>query len=498
MIELRGEARFAQKPSLLILGAAQHFQGDEPPQLEVLGTEDLAHPAPAEALRDAVVRENFADHGLILVRRPRDGANVPAHNRLTMARSNPHDRMDLAALFLRLGATAFGGPAAHISMMEHEVVTRRGWMTREEFLDLLGATNLAPGPISTKMALFIGYARGGWPGFLLAGLGFVLPATLIVTAFAWAYVRFGSLPALPHFFEGIKPVVLALIVQALVGLGRTAVKSRFLLVLGLTALVAAFFVHEVVLLVVSGCASVGVMVIEDLLRKGRGTADAHGQPGARPSDASGGAPAAVSDERADRAEPHVPSKKSSFLSLSLPLLLPAATSSFSLLSLFLFFLKTGAVLFGSGYVLLAFLRADLVERWHWLTSAQLLDAVAVGQFTPGPLSSTATFIGYVLGGVPGAAVATLGIFLPAFVFVALMGPFVFRLRRSRPLGAFLDGVNVAALALMGSVTLQFARPALTNGPTVALFLVCVAILASIRINAAWLVLLGGVLGVVFG
>jgi chromate transporter len=388
--------------------------------------------------------------------------------------------MDLMVLFLRLGATAFGGPAAHISMMEHEVVTRRDWMTREQFLDLLGATNLAPGPISTKMALFIGYTRGGWPGFLLAGLGFVLPATLIVTAFAWAYVRFGSLPALPHFFQGLKPVVLALIVQALVILGRTAMKTRFLLVLGLAALVAAFFVNEIVLLLVSGFVSIGVMAFEDLLRKGK---------------RDGPAPAAP--QRVEDAEPHVPSKKILFLPLSLPLL-PAALSSFSLSSLFLFFLKTGAVLFGSGYVLLAFLRADLVERWHWLTSAQLLDAVAVGQFTPGPLSSTATFIGYVLGGLPGAAVATVGIFLPAFAFVALMGPFVFRLRRSKALGAFLDGVNVAALALMGSVTLQFARPALTNGPTVALFLVCVAILATIRINAAWLVLLGGLLGVVFG
>ncbi|HEX2758344.1 MAG TPA: chromate transporter, partial [Thermoanaerobaculia bacterium] len=172
--------------------------------------------------------------------------------------------------------------------------------------------------------------------------------------------------------------------------------------------------------------------------------------------------------------------------------------SFSLTSLFLFFLKTGAVLFGTGYVLLAYLKADLVERWPWLTSAQLLDAVAVGQFTPGPLSSTATFIGYVLGGLPGAALATLGIFLPAFALVAVMGPFVPRLRQSKLLGAFLDGVNVAALALMGSVTLQFARPALTNGPTIALFLASIAILAAVRINAAWLVLAGGLLGILFG
>ena len=374
---------------------------------------------------------------------------------------------DLVGLFLRLGATAFGGPAAHISMMEHEVVTRRGWMTRQEFLDLLGATNLAPGPASTKMALFIGHARGGWAGFLAAGLGFVLPATLIVTTFAWAYVRFGSLPAFPHFFEGIKPVVLALIAQALVGLGRAAVKNRFLLALGLAALLATFFVHELVLLLVSGLVSAFVSVIF---------------LGPQPLSKKSFLPLFLS-------------KKSFFVpvfALSVPF------SSFSLTSLFLFFLKTGAVLFGSGYVLLAYLKADLVERWHWLTSAQLLDAVAVGQFTPGPLSSTATFIGYLLGGLPGAGVATLGIFLPAFAFVALMGPFVPRLRRSKLLGAFLDGVNVAALALMGSVTLQFARPALTSAPTVALFLASIAILSTTRVNAAWLVLAGGLLGVVFG
>src|SRR6202142_3831656 len=394
-----------------------------------------------------------------------------------MASGNGADLKDLAALFLRLGATAFGGPAAHISMMEHEVVTRRGWMTREEFLDLLGATNLAPGPNSTKMALFIGHARGGWAGFLAAGLGFVLPATLLVTVFARASVRFGSLPAFPHFFEGIKPVVLALLVQALVSLGRAAVKNRFLLALGLATLAATFFVHQLVLLLVAGCVSAGVSTFKDFPRRVRGA----------------GAVAPAPPGRVEGAEPHAPSKKSSLKS-SLPLskksfflplfALGTPLSSFSLTSLFLFFLKTGAVLFGSGYVLLAYLKADLVERWHWLTSAQLLDAVAVGQFTPGPLSSTATFIGYVLGGLPGAGVATLGIFLPAFALVWVMGPFVPRLRQSRLLGAFLDGVNVAALALMGSVTLQFARPALTNGPTIALFFASVAILETVRINAA--------------
>ena len=236
---------------------------------------------------------------------------------------------------------------------------------------------------------------------------------------------------------------------------------------------------------------------EDFLRRVRGAGGTRGRQATRTSNASTDGLAPAPPERIEGAEPHAASKKSSLLFLPL-FSLGVPLSSFSLTSLFLFFLKTGAVLFGSGYVLLAYLKADLVERWHWLTSAQLLDAVAVGQFTPGPLSSTATFIGYVLGGLPGAAVATLGIFLPAFALVAVMGPFVPRLRQSRLLGAFLDGVNVAALALMGYVTLQFARPALTNGPTVALFLASVAILSAVRINAAWLVLAGGLLGVLFG
>jgi chromate transporter len=406
---------------------------------------------------------------------------------------------ELAWLFLKLGATTFGGPVAHVAMMENEVVTRRGWMSREEFLDLIGTTNLLPGPNSTKMSLFIGHARAGLPGLLVAGLTFLLPATAIVLAFAWAYVRFGALPAMPHFFEGIKPVVLALVAQALVSLGRTAVKSRFLLTLGAAALAAAFFVHEFVLLVAAGCVSAGVMKIEDLLRRARG---APPQPPAKPG---GGAPANDADAAApvlardEAARPSPPSKKS-LSSFFFPLLFSSAavSSSFSLSSLFLFFLKTGAILFGSGYVLLAFLENDVVERWHWLTNAQLLDAVAVGQFTPGPLSSTATFIGYVLAGPAGAAVATAGIFLPAFVFVAACGPFMPRLRASRLVGALLDGVNVGALALMAVVTLQLARSALVNAPTAALFLASVAILSVVRVNAAWLVLAGGLLGVAFG
>jgi chromate transporter len=409
---------------------------------------------------------------------------------------------ELAVLFLRLGATAFGGPAAHVAMMEHEIVRRRGWMSREEFLDLLGATNLLPGPNSTKLSLFVGHARAGLAGLLVAGLSFVLPATAIVLAFSWAYVRFGGFPAMPHFFEGIKPVVLALIATALVSLGRTAVKTRFQLALGAAALAAAFFVHEFLLLLASGCVSLAGIAIGDLLRRVRGDGAQTPPPhhgGDAPDD---GADVAAAPARSADALPHAPSKKSpSSLSLVSPLIFSSAaisSSCFSLGGLFFFFLKTGAILFGSGYVLLAFLKTDLVERWHWLTNAQLLDAVAVGQFTPGPFSSSATFIGYVLAGPAGAAVATAGIFLPAFAFVAASGPFVPRLRASRLVGAFLDGVNVGALALMAAVTLQLAHPTLVNLPTAALFIASAAVLATVRINAAWLVLVGGRLGVAFG
>lgn len=404
---------------------------------------------------------------------------------------------ELAGLFVKLGATAFGGPAAHIAMMEAEIVRRRGWMSREEFLDLLGATNLLPGPNSTKMALFVGHARAGLAGLLVAGLSFVLPATAIVLAFSWAYVRFGALPAMPHFFEGIKPVVLALVAHALVILGRTALKTRLLLALGAAALAAAFLVHEFVLLLVAGAVSVLAMQIGDSLRRERG-GGVPALPERRGGPAAGGAGGGARVARDEAAPPRASSKKSLSSLLPLFLLSPVPALSFSLLGLFLFFLKTGAILFGSGYVLLAFLKNDLVERWQWLTNAQLLDAIAVGQFTPGPLSSTATFIGYVLAGPAGALVATAGIFLPAFAFVAACGPFVHHLRASRALGAFLDGVNVGALALMAAVTLQLAHSALVNVPTAALFLASVAFLSVARLNAAWLVLAGGLLGVAFG
>ena len=365
----------------------------------------------------------------------------------------PTTLRELAALFGRLGATAFGGPAAHVAMMEDEVVRRRGWMTRDRFLDLLGATNLIPGPNSTELAIHIGHARAGWAGLVVAGACFILPAVVIVTAIAWAYVRFGTLPALAGVLYGVKPVIIAVVVQALWGLGRTALKTWWLGALALAALAAT-------LLGVNELAVLGAAGVLAMLTRVR----------AVPSAASW---------------------------LPWPLLGTASASAtaFGLWPLFVFFLKVGSVLFGSGYVLLAFLRGDLVERLHWLTESQLLDAVAVGQVTPGPVFTTASFIGYLLGGPGAAALATVGIFLPAFVFVALSGPLIPRLRASPAAGAVLDGVNVASLALMAGVTFQLGRAALVDLPTTIIAALGAIVLIRYKPNSAWLVLGGALAGV---
>jgi chromate transporter len=365
---------------------------------------------------------------------------------------------ELARLFLKLGATAFGGPAAHIAMMEDEVVRRRGWLRREEFLDLLGATNLIPGPNSTEMAIHVGHHRAGWPGLVVAGACFILPATAIVWALAWAYVRFGRLPEAAGLLYGVKPVIIAVILQALWSLGRSALKTRGLVVAALaSAALSAAGVDELALLFGAGAV---VAVGRRLL---------HGP----------GAPAA-------------------FFLPSLPPLGVAALATaqpFQLSTLFLVFLKIGAVLFGSGYVLLAFLRAELVVRLGWLGEGQLLDAVAVGQVTPGPVFTTATFVGYVLGGHLGAAAATAGIFLPAFFFVAISGPLVPKLRRSPAAAAFLDGVNVASLALMAVVTWQLGASAVRDLPTAALAAANALLLLRYRVNSSWLVLGGAATGI---
>jgi chromate transporter len=344
---------------------------------------------------------------------------------------------ELALLFLRLGTTAFGGPAAHIAMMQQEVVERRKWLTNDELNDLIAACNLIPGPNSTELAIHIGHRRAGWKGLIVAGACFILPAALIVGAIAWAYVKWGALPEVGAVLYGVKPVIIAIVAQAMWGLGKSALKTWAL------AAIAALAVGATLL----GADEILVLLGAGLLSMSR----------------IAGARAAV--------------------------VVPLA-------KLFGVFAKIGAVLFGSGYVLLAFLRTDLVDRLHWLTESQLLDAVAVGQITPGPVFTTATFIGYVIGGGAGAVVATLGIFLPAFVFVAVSGPLVPRLRRSRVAGAFLDGVVVASLALMGVVAVQLGHAAIVDPWTIGLAAASAVALIYWRVSSVWLVLGGAAAGIV--
>ena len=374
---------------------------------------------------------------------------------------------DLALLFLKLGTTAFGGPAAHVALMEDEVVRRKHWLTREAFLDYLGATNLIPGPNSTEMAIHIGHARRGWPGLLVAGVSFILPAALLVGVAAWAYVTYGSLPAVAGVLYGVKPVVIAVVVQALWGLGRSAVKNWWLALVGLLSAAAILAgVHELAVLAGAGA-------LAAIARAGR--------PGPRVAAMMAGAVCSAGGTA----------------TVTAAISGLAGAAPFGLWTMFLLFAKIGAVLFGSGYVLLAFLRADFVERLGWLTESQLLDAIAIGQVTPGPVFTTATFIGYVLGGASGAAVATVAIFLPAFVFVAMSGPLVPRIRRSPAAGAVLDGVNVASLALMALVTWHLGRSALVDPLTVGVAILAAVAILKYRVNSVWLIAAGALAGWLF-
>lgn len=366
---------------------------------------------------------------------------------------------ELAFLFLRLGTTAFGGPASHIAMMEEEVVRRRKWLDEQEFLDYLSATNFIPGPNSTEMAIHIGHERGGWPGLIVAGTCFIAPAVVIVGGLAWTYVRFGTLPEANRLLYGVRPVVIAIVVQALWKLGRSALKTEWLWMVGLAcALLTALGVNELLVLALGGLLGSASRWKRLDVRKAF-----VGWPGLKPAISASAGAAAVA-------------------------------SSVGLGFIFLTFAKIGSVLFGSGYVLLAFLRADLVERHHWIDQRQLLDAVAVGQVTPGPVFTTATFVGYLLHGWAGSAVATLGIFLPAFLFVAITAPFLPRLRASKVAGRILDGVNVASLALMAVVTFQLARASIQDLLTALLAVASLVALLRFRLNSAWLVLLGAFAG----
>lgn len=372
---------------------------------------------------------------------------------------------EIAAVFLRLGTTAFGGPAAHVAMMRDEVVRRRGWLTDPELLDLLSAANLIPGPNSTELAIHVGWARRRWSGLAVAGLSFILPAALITAALAWGYVRFGALPEAGRLLWGVKPVILAVVVQAILGLAPHAARTVPLRLLGIAAAAAAALgAHELVVLLGAGLLVATVRAV-----RSRGAASGAPLPALAPL-----LPAAAGA-----------------VGLS-------AAGNATLPAIFWLFCRTGAVLFGSGYVLVAFLRTDLVERLGWLTEAQLLDAVAAGQVTPGPVFTTATFVGWLLAGPAGAAAATAGIFLPAFVFVALSAPFVPRLRTSQTAGAFLDGVNVASVALMAVVTARLAPAALVDLRAALLGLLAAILLVRYRTGSVVLVLGAAATGLIIG
>jgi chromate transporter len=365
---------------------------------------------------------------------------------------------EIAVAFLRLGFIAFGGAVAHIALMEEEFVRRREWLSREEFVDRVGAVNLLPGPSSTEMAIYLGHLRGGFPGLWIAGAAFILPSALLMCVMAWAYVQYGALPQIAGVLWGVKPVVVVLIAQAVWSLGKTVLKSRELAVIAAIVLgLAAMHVATLALLIGTGVA----WIVANRFGQSR-----PGQNRIASAAASAAGGAAVSATAA------------------------AATTT----GVLVYFLKIGALLFGSGYVLLAVLREDLVTRMHWLSESQLLDGIAVSQATPGPFFTVATFLGYVLSGWRGAGLATVGMFIPAFLYVAVTASVLPRLRKSPTASAFLNGVNAAAVALMAFVGFQFARESVVT-PLAAVIAAVSAVLAvRLKVNSAWLILGGAVCG----
>lgn len=349
--------------------------------------------------------------------------------------------VEIFKVFLRLGTTAFGGPAAHISMMDEEIVEKRKWINRDKFMDLIGATNLIPGPNSTELAIFLGYQRGGILGLLIAGISFIFPAMIIILLFAIVYVKYGSIPQVSSILYGIKPVIMAIIIQALYRLGKSVIKNKISLLLSL-AIFGLYFlgIKEIPLLLISGL----IMLVISNIK-------------------------VIGDK---------------FFSISF----------ISLYLLFFTFLKIGAVLYGSGYVLLAFLEAEFVNKLGLLTRSQLLDAIAIGQFTPGPVFTTATFIGYLLRGIPGAILATVGIFIPSFLLVWVLNPLIPKLRQSKIMSAMLDGINIGSLVLMATVSLKLGAASLVDPLTIIIFLISLLVLIKYKINSAWIILAGGVIG----
>lgn len=365
---------------------------------------------------------------------------------------------EIAFEFAKIGAFAFGGPAAHIAMMEQQLVVRKSWISREEFLDMMGATNLIPGPNSTELAIHIGYRTRGFAGLVVAGVSFILPAFLIVWFLAWSYKTYSSLPVFQTLFHAVTPVILAVIVQAVWGLGKTAVKDRLLLVIAILAASTYFvFKNELVILAVAAIANwlirkkwapsafkFGVLLL-GFFTTVRGWAQDILQ--------------------------NTPSSQ----------------------EIFLVFAKIGSILFGSGYVLIAFLQSDLVEKYQWITQQQLIDAITIGQVTPGPVFTTATFIGYLVAGNLGAVSATAGIFLPAFVFVAISAPFISRMRKSAVVGPLLDGLNVASLSLMAGAAIILGRTSMTTLYGFIVFLISLVLLVRFKTNSVWLILVFGAL-----
>lgn len=348
---------------------------------------------------------------------------------------------EIFKVFIRLGTTAFGGPAAHIAMMDEEIIEKREWISRDRFMDLIGATNLIPGPNSTELAIFLGFERGGILGLVMAGVSFIFPAMIIILLFAMFYVKFGAIPGVASILYGIKPVIMAIIIQALYRLGKSVIKDKTSLLLVLVILGLYFLgIKEIALLLIS---AILMLVISNFK--------------------------AVKDK---------------FYSISI----------ISLSMIFLIFLKIGAVLYGSGYVLLAFLEAEFIDKYGLLTMEQLLDAVAIGQFTPGPVFTTATFIGYLLKGIPGAILATIGIFIPSFLVVWAINPLIPKLRKSKIMGAMLDGVNIGSLVLMTVVSLKLGVASLINPLTIFIFIIALLILMKYKVNSAWLIIAGGAIG----
>jgi chromate transporter len=380
---------------------------------------------------------------------------------------------EIALVFLKLGTIAFGGPAAHLAMMEEEFVRRRRWITQAEFLDRLATANLIPGPSSTEVAIFVGQLKRGWRGLIVAGCCFIVPAAVIVTVIAWAYVRFGSLPKAEGVLYAIKPAVVATVIQAVGKLGRTGVRTALLAVIAVLAIVLSLLgLSPVMVLLSAGLVSAAALTMKNRLLSGVGFSKIVGLQKV------GGLPKAFA--------------------AAVTIAATGAAFPAELLRLFLSFLKIGSVVFGSGYVLLAFLQSEFVEHLHWLTDKQLIDAVAVGQFTPGPLFTTATFIGYLVAGWMGAIVATVGIFLPGFVLVAVSGPLIPRLRSSPVVAAALDGVVAGSLALMAVVAWQLGRASIVDRTTMAVFAVSLIVLLRFRVNAAWVVAAAAVVGWVMG